>query len=254
MPSRPPHKTPGHDRLEPQTRSSQARVSERGNRASSIAGEASLAAGRSPLTYPVAARCRLYPDGDAGLKNLWSVAYQGEPIRRTSTGRPHRTSVSDHKHGDCADLVAGMCCPVVLVQPDGRCLRLNLEPRWSMSLVDANYQRLTPRALRRRVRNSASPSCLNPRLRPKNEADYKGNNANHDEEQEHSGGSGGGSGMSVVGDPLEYMQREQSDDKQGDPSPRRQEPSNQESDQDPDPERVASARRPHYRGLLACSR
>jgi len=60
--------------------------------------------------------------------------------------------------------------------------------------------------------------------------------------------------MNVVDDPLEYMQREQSDDKQCDPSPRRKEPSNHESDQDSDPEHVTSARRPYYRGLLACSR
>ena len=60
--------------------------------------------------------------------------------------------------------------------------------------------------------------------------------------------------MSVVDDRLDYMQREQSDDKQCDPSPGRQEPSNQESDQDSDPERVTTARRPHYRGLLAYSR
>jgi hypothetical protein len=60
--------------------------------------------------------------------------------------------------------------------------------------------------------------------------------------------------MSVAEDRLEYMQREQSDDKQCDPSPCRQNPGNQESDQDSDPERVASARRPHYWGLMGCSR
>ncbi len=60
--------------------------------------------------------------------------------------------------------------------------------------------------------------------------------------------------MSVADERLEYMQREQSDNKQYDPSPSRQDPSNQQGEQDSGPERVASARRPRHRGLLACSR
>jgi hypothetical protein len=60
--------------------------------------------------------------------------------------------------------------------------------------------------------------------------------------------------MSVVDDRLEYMRPEQSDDKQRDHSPPRQEPNNHKSEQDSEPERVARARRPRYRGLLACSR
>ncbi len=60
--------------------------------------------------------------------------------------------------------------------------------------------------------------------------------------------------MSVADERLEYMQREQSDDKQCDPGPPRQDPNNQEGEQDSVPECVATAHRPRHRGLLACSR
>ena len=60
-------------------------------------------------------------------------------------------------------------------------------------------------------------------------------------------------GPSMADERLDYMQCEQGDDKQYDPSPPRKEPRNEEGEQDSVPERVATAHRPHRRGLLACN-